>query len=163
MGKLKRIKQRFLALEEKVNLASEKLASLESFQTDMIDLKGKFDILFEMFTAQQSEEMTPEEIKEQEEAIKENMEMIKTMVQQAIIEMLAKKENQEAIHAFASQFTASMTGQAGGLPFDLAAASDADGNLDPIKAGFMWLATRAKEGKGGTASSLGGLKKTTGY
>lgn len=157
MGKLKRIVQDFAELKENSKLLKEKVEEIESFKNTFEEMATKFNAMYDNYFLPE-QELSEAEMKQQQEEVANQMKMV---VRSAISDMLADPENQKAIQQFAQQFQASMTGQTGGLPFDLEAISDADGQIDPIKAIFMWFANSKKGGSIGNIASTSG--KTTAY
>lgn len=160
MGKLKRIKERFAKLEKNVNIMAIKLQEFESFSDELRTYKEKFNLIYDLIAVEE-EQISEADMKKQME---ESMNQMKEVVKQAIIEMVNKKENQEAIQQFAGQFKASATGQAGGLPFDMEAMCDKEGNLDLMKALALWWANKQQGGASPLDKITGGSGgKTTGY
>nr|BDI55273.1 MAG: hypothetical protein [uncultured archaeon] len=157
MGKLKRIKERFAKLEKNVNLMSIKLQEFESYSDELSKYKEKFNLIYDLIAVEEEQISEADMIKQQEESLTQ----MKDIVKAAIIEMANKKENQEALHNFVTQFQATATGQAGGLPFDVTQLQDKDGNWDIVKAGLMWWNSRQKGDMPKLGSSSSG--KTTGY
>ena len=158
MGKLRRIKEEYAELKANVKLVTEKLEKFEQLENTLLDLQTKFNEIYTIFMTPDEEVSEADMIKQQEEVA----DQMKIVVRNAISDMINDPENQKAIQTFMGQFSASMSGQAGGLPFDLEAISDKDGNLDLLKAGFMWLANRGK-GDGAIIPQVTGGKKRTSY
>ena len=157
MGKLKEIRKDFAELKANSELLKEKVIELEQLKETFQEIATKFNAMYDNYFLPE-QEISEAEIKQQQEEVANQMKMV---VRGAISDMLADPENQKAIQTFAQQFSASMTGQAGGLPFDLDGISDKDGNIDPIKAVFMWFANKQKgDAFKGIAPTSG---KTTGY
>lgn len=179
MGKLKRIKERFRKLEKNVNLMSEKVSEIEFFrmefknftdefyklsekliasEEELSQYKEKFNLIYDLIAVEEEQISEADMQKQQEESLTQMKEIVKT----AIIEMWNKKENQEALNTFVTQFQATTSGAAGGLPFDVTQLQDKDGNWDIVKAGLLWWNSRQK-GNMPKLSGSGTSGKTTGY
>ncbi|MHA1330414.1 MAG: hypothetical protein ACTSR2_04975 [Candidatus Hodarchaeales archaeon] len=141
--KFREINLEILEFKEKLNFIEEKLLLFEQLQEDFTTMKEQFSAIYESLTY----EPTPEELKEQEELAKKEVENMKLIVRSAISDMLADPKNQQAIQEFASQFTSAMRGDKAAFGFDINAVLDSEGQVDPLRALFMFFANK----KGGLA------------
>ena len=127
---LEEIKSQTLPLEEKFNLINEKLVNYEKIiddsKTMVSEYREKFDVLFNFFT-QEEPEPSEDEIKKQQEEAQEQMSI---MIQNAIVTMLNKPENQEAIGNMISNILGQATGGAGGSPLDNLFGEDGGLNMN---------------------------------
>ena len=150
--KLEEINSKFVQLEENVNLFAEKIDKIESFITEF---QEQWKVIFSFMTAEE-EEPSQAEI---DKAQKEQMEMFEIVIQNALLGIWNKPENQKAIQTFVS----SLGG--GGVGDDpLANIQNEDGSLNLQGAIQAW-----KQLKGGgvpmVPSKAGATSsgKSTGY
>lgn len=115
MGKLKEIRKDFAEIKSNVNIMKEKVIELESFKESFQDLATKFNAIYDNYFLPDPD-VTPEQIKQQEEEFANNMKLI---VRGAISDMLADPENQKNIQAFAQNLTGAMSGKGQGGWADL--------------------------------------------
>lgn len=112
IGRKKREKLEEISLEAKG--INEKLNSFTVFIEDFDKIKEQVNILFE-FMVEENTEPTATEIKEMEEAQakvqKEIAEQMEITIQNALINLVNKPENQTAITNFANQFSQGMQGK----------------------------------------------------
>lgn len=112
IGKFKREKLEEINLEAKQ--INEKLNKVDSFMEDFDTIKEQVNVLFS-FMVEENTEPTIEERKEMEEQQakmqKEIQEQMEQSIQNALINLVNKKENQEAIMNFANQFSQGMQGK----------------------------------------------------
>ena len=140
MGKIKEIRKRFNLLEGNVNIISEKLVEFETIIEDINRFEEKFDMLLDDLTLDEPE--ISEE--EQKKLMEEQAELMKVMIQSAIIDLVNKPENQKALQEFVSKFRGAMTGDPMAMGFDIESLMDKDGYVDPLKAALVWFTNRQK-------------------
>jgi len=159
--KFREINLEILEFKEKLNFLEEKLIAFEQLHVDVSVMKEQFTAIYESLTY----EPTAEELKEQEELAKKEVENMKLIVRSAISDMLADPKNQEAIQQFASQFTSAMRGDVGAFGFDINTVLDKDGQVDPLRALFMFFANKkgGLAGAGGSSPGSPPSGKRTGY
>lgn len=124
IGKFKREKLEEISLEAKgINL---KLNKFDLFILDFEKIKEQVNVLFG-FMVEENTEPTATELKEMEEEQKAMQEQIaqqmEVTIQNALISLVNKPENQKSIMDFANQFSQGMQGKG-----SLANMVDADGN-----------------------------------
>ena len=105
-----------------LNTMSTKLEELELFITRFNSFEEKFQIIFE-FMVEENTEPTAEDIQKMQEMEKEVQEQMKVTIQNALLDLVNKPENQKAIMEFANQFSQGVQGKG-----QLAGMVDADGN-----------------------------------
>jgi hypothetical protein len=115
MGKLKEIRKDFAELKANVKLLAEKAEKFDEIEETVKEFSTKFNDLYKNYFLPDPE-ITPEQIKQQEEAALEQM---KGVIQSAIVDMVNKPENQKAISDFAGQFAGAMSGKGQGGWADL--------------------------------------------
>ena len=144
IGKFRREELRKIRLEiesfkEKFNLLSEILQDILSIRNDLTLFMDSMKPIIEMF---QEEEPEPTE-EEMLQAQQEQMKMFEEIMKAAIMNILNKKENQEAIMQFVAQFRAGPSAFEG-QGFDMSQMLNNEGDLDPLKALITYFFNKPK-------------------
>ena len=157
IGKFRREKLEEISLEAKQ--INEKFNKVDAFIDDFEKIKGQINVLFE-FMVEENTEPTAEEIKEMEEQAKAVQEQMETTIQNALINLVNKPENQKSIMDFAEQFSQGLQGKG-----SLANLVDADGNPNWVAMIEKLMSNRGMGGQpqlqGQPAAQTKG--KSTGY
>lgn len=159
IGRKKREKLEEINLEAKA--INEKLNKVDEFIVDFDKIKEQINILFD-FMVEENTEPTAQEIAEQEKQMKEAQEQIaqqmEVTIQNALINLVNKPENQKSIMEFANQFSQGLQGKGG-----MAGMVNAEGNPD-----WLGIFEYFAKGKGGQPQLQGQPAaqrkgKSTGY
>ena len=153
--KLSKIELEIENFKHEFNSVKDSLVLLDSIQNDVSNFITIMQPIIELFEQPEEEPSQEQIIKEQEEQMKQ----LEQVVQNALINLFNKEENQKAIMEFASRLQGGAAGFEG-AGFDMETILDKDGYVDPLRAAVMWFTNRDKlvglpKGKGTPMSTSG--------
>ena len=159
--KLDKISATALTIESNFNFVYEKLEELDLFISRFNVVEYKIQVIFDTFVVEDIEP-TAQEIAEQEKQMKEAQEQISQQmeitIQNALINLVNKPENQKAIMDFAEQFSQGMQGKG-----QFSGMVDADGNPNIMAIIEKLMSNRGMGGQPKLQGQPQQKGKSTGY